>query len=167
MDYLHPWRAVRPWTRHSLALLAGGLIYVVLGVSYILVPLTPQTREGLHIVLQWVSIDVWGAIFILCGILAMISSKWPPISETWGYTVLTGLSAGWSVTYLIGLWFYDASLVNWRGVITFGILGFLWWVISGLQNPGDLAALLAKAEALKKENEILLAKMAMLEQRRE
>jgi hypothetical protein len=167
MDYLHPWRAVRPWKRHSLALLTGGMLYVVLGLSYILVPLTPQNKGGLHIALEWASIDFWGSVFVFCGILAIISSRWPPISETWGYTVLTALSAGWSVTYMIGIWFYDASLVNWRGVITFGILGFMWWVISGLQNPGEIEALVAKAEALKRENALYAAKLAERERRTE
>lgn len=167
MDYLHPWRAVRPWKRHGFALLAGGTLYIVLGIAYITVPLTPESTQGLHIALEWFDINVWGVVFIITGCLAIVSSRWPPISETWGYTVLTALSAGWSATFLIGIWFFDAPNVNWRGVITYGILGFLWWVISGLQNPEDYKGLLGRAEALKEENDALLLRIAELDKRRE
>lgn len=165
MDYMHPWRDIRPWKRHSLALLVAGGVYIVLGFAYISTGLTPESAAGLHLALEWTTIDTWGYIFVLAGIMAVVSSRWPPISETWGYTVLTTLSVGWSMFYLAGIVFFEAPAVNWRGVITFGLLGFLWWVIAGLQNPGDLEALVAKCEACQKENDALLARIAELDQR--
>jgi len=151
----HPWRGLREWKRHSIVLMVAGLVYIVLGVSYAFVHLQPAQRRGLHLALEWFPIQAWGGTFVFAGLLSILSSRWPPISETWGYTVLTGLSCGWAAIYAAGLIFFNTDAVNIRAVMSFGLLGFLWWGISGLDNPGNNEALVAKNSALKHENQAL------------
>lgn len=136
MSILHPWRGIRPWKRHSLVLFVAGIVYILIGFSDITTKPTHARQHALHFALEWWSIDVWGAIFMAAGLLSMISSRWPPISETWGYIVLTGLSAGWSAFYLVGILFSDSPLSNFSGVLSWGVIAFMWWAISGLVNPG-------------------------------
>lgn len=151
---MHPiekWRGFRVWKRHSLVLLVAGFIYALLGLSAILSPPRHDRDEALKIALQWMPLDGWGVVFIFCGSMAVLSSRWPPFSETWGYTVLTGLSSGWSAFYVMGI-LYGSPITNLNMVFTWGILGFLWWAISGLVNPDDnVAILLAENAALKSE----------------
>lgn len=138
MNYIqitHPWRGIRPWKRHSLVLLVAGIIYVLIGVSYILTEAPPARTAALKIALSWWDLDTWGVIFILAGLMGMLSARWPPISETWGYTVFTWISSAWAAFYAVGILFGDSPLANVAGVLSWGLLGFLWWAISGLVNP--------------------------------
>lgn len=137
MSPIHPFRGVRPFKRHSLVLIVAGLVYIAIGWTYISQPRTPGQKIALQIALDWWPMTFWGLIFVASGIMAIISSRWPPISETWGYTVLTGLSAGWATFYLTGVWFGTSPDSNLSGFFSWGLIGFLWWAISGLRNPDD------------------------------
>lgn len=134
---MHPWKAVRPWKRHSLVLLVAGTVYILIGGGYIFTEPTPARSQALHYALNWTggSFTIWGVIFGIAGGLAIISARWPPISETWGYTVLTGLSSGWAMFYLAGVVFGGADESVLTQALIFGLLGFMWWAISGLLNP--------------------------------
>lgn len=140
----HPWKGIRPWERHSLVLLVAGLMYILIGVSYITVPLTDGRAETLHVALDWWNIEVWGGIFIFAGLLAVVSSRWPPVSETWGYTVLTGLSTGWGMFYLMADILDYASAAAFSGFLVWSLLGFMWWAISGLTNPASIEVVIVE-----------------------
>lgn len=135
MQPTHPWRGIRPWKRHSLVLLVAGAVYVFVGLSYIAAEERRSREIALQIALSWWSLETWGFVFMGAGLLAIISSRWPPVSETWGYFVLTGLSAGWSAFYLTGMIFADSPSSNISAFLTWGLIAFLWWAISGLVNP--------------------------------
>lgn len=132
---LHPWRNIRPWERHSLVLMVAGFVYVVIGWSFFATELAQSNEKALRFALSWWSMDVWGGVFAISGLLAMVSSRWPPISATWGYTVLTGLSAGWGAFYGVGVTLGSAPMSNLRGALTWSLVAFMWWAISGLSNP--------------------------------
>ena len=136
---LHPWLDIRPWRRHGLVLSVAGLIYIAIGVSYFVTEMTPSRTRALVVALEFLSIRHWGVIFILAGALAIISSRWPPISRTWGYMVLCGLSAGWSAVYFTGFALIGAPSTNLSSFGTWGLIAFLWWAISGLLNPLKVA----------------------------
>lgn len=143
---------LRPWRRHSLVLLVAGLVYVLIGLSYVLAEPTEARRVALQLAFAWAPIQIWGGVFMFSGFLAIISSRWPPISKTWGYMVLTGLSSGWAMFYLMGVVAFDAPSQNLSGVLSWGLIGFLWWAISGLRNPGEpdekfVPALMKEADA--------------------
>lgn len=126
---------IRPWKRHSLVLLVAGTVYVFTGVAYTLAEITPEREIALVIALRWAPIDVWGFVWILSGLLAILSSRWPPVAETWGYMVLTGLSAGWGATYAMGVIFTESPTTNLSSAIVWSLVAFMWWAISGLVNP--------------------------------
>jgi hypothetical protein len=130
---------LRPWKRHSLILTVGGFLYVLIGFLYVRSPPSPGRELALKIVLQVAPIQVWGCVFIVSGILSMLSSRWPPFSEKWGYMVLTGMSSGWSATYLMGVLFFGSPTVGFSQALVWAILAFMWWAISGLLNPDTTA----------------------------
>jgi len=130
---------LRPWKRHSTILMVVGILYVLIGFLYIASEPSKGRERALAVVLQIAPIEVWGGLFMAAGALAMLSSRWPPLTETWGYMVLTGLSAGWAATYLLGILFFEAPVINGTQVLVWGILAFMWWAISGLLNPDKTA----------------------------
>lgn len=129
---------LRSWKRHSTILLVAGVLYTLIGLSFI-IGQPNQTRDSaLVVILAIAPMSFWGWVFIASGIGVIISSRWPPFSEIWGYMLLAGLSAGWATTYLTGFLFYHAR-TSLSGVILWGLLAFMWWGISGLLNPDKTA----------------------------
>lgn len=139
------WASLKPWRRHSLVLMVSGIAYVMMGVAYICSPSTPArevalqyainpTILGMTIPLSLVS---WGWWFAVTGLVTIVSSRWPPVSRTWGYTLLTGLSVAWGLFYLAGVAFGNAPLINLTGAILWCVFGFMWWAVSGLIDPKD------------------------------
>lgn len=125
--------------------MVAGFVYVIIGISYITAEATPSRTLALKYALDRFPMEVWGVLFVLAGLMAIVSSRWPPISKTWGYIVLTSLSVIWALFYLAGVIFNDASNSLVSGVGLWGLNGFLWWAISGLVNPEDVLA--AREEA--------------------
>jgi hypothetical protein len=131
-------KSVRPWQRHSLVLLVAGLAYIAIGGAYIFPPITETRQVALEFAANWFPLKVWGMVFVMAGVLSVISSRWPPYSKTWGYTVLSGLSAGWAAFYAAGVLFGDAPTTNFSSTLVWGLIAFMWWAISGLINPDDV-----------------------------
>lgn len=129
------WWGLRPWKRHSTILVVVGFMFVLAGIQYIVAKPSKAREEALYALTQFAPVQFWGGLFVLAGLSAMISTRWPPLAETWGYMVLTGLSSGWAATYLTGVIFFHAPTTNLSQVIIWGCLGFMWWAISGLPNP--------------------------------
>lgn len=131
----HIWRGVRPWQRHSLVLAVAGLGHIAVGLTYIF-PAQTQAREvALAFALNVMPLGAWGGLFVASGVLAIISSRWPPFSVTWGYTVLTAMASAWASFYAAGIFFGQAPFSSLSGVFIWGLMGFMWWAISGLLNP--------------------------------
>lgn len=130
------WWGLRPWKRHSTILTVVGFMFVLVGINYTFGNrVVPGRQIALEVILRIAPIQVWGCLFIAAGLLSMISAKWPPMAETWGYMVLTGLSAGWAASYLTSIIFFHAPATNLTQVLVWSCLAFMWWAISGLPNP--------------------------------
>lgn len=127
--------STRPFKRHGLVLTVAGISYILTGITYILAEPTENRKIALRIALEWFPIEFWGSVFIVVGASAIISSRWPKFSDSWGYALLTGLSLGWSATYLMGVIIEDSPISNLTGALNWGLLAFLWWAISGFVNP--------------------------------
>lgn len=133
------WGLRREWKRHDVILCVGGLLYMLVGVYYIATRNASSRNASLEILLRVAPMTVWGSMFIFAGVLSIISSRWPPFAETWGYVVLTSVSAGWATAYLMGMLFANGPITNIISTIVWGLFGFVWWAVSGLLNPDKTA----------------------------
>lgn len=126
---------LRPYGRHSLVLFIAGLSFVAMGISmFFYIPGGPRI-QALQIAVAWMPIEMWGLVFVCVGAVVVVSARWPVHAAGWGYSVLTGLSVGWSATYFFGWLFGDSPPSNLTYTVYWGLLAFLWWAISGLLNP--------------------------------
>lgn len=138
------WLRLRPWRRHSTVLMVAGLVYLGIGIAYITLPLTDSRQSTFELPLyiaDWVGagIDLWGAAFVVIGLLVVLSARWPPASETWGYTALTLWSTLWACFYIGGIPL-GAPSGNVTAWLVWLLIAFLWWAISGLLNPNEITA---------------------------
>lgn len=135
----YDWRHLRPWQRHSLVLAVAGVVYVSLGCVYLTIPLTPDRAESLKLALAIMPMKAWACAWIVVGLLALTSTRWPPASKTWGYSALTGLAAAWGSAYLLGVLLLGVpAAMGAAGALVWFLVAFLWWAISGLMNPDDV-----------------------------
>lgn len=130
----HQLFGLRPWKRHSLVLAVLGTIYVLLGVTFFAPP-GPGRDKTVQAAIDVMPLPAWGVVFIIVGLLSLLSSRWPPASETWGYTALSSLSALWGTVYIWGVVIYGNPASTLSGTLVWFGLAFLWWAISGLVNP--------------------------------
>jgi hypothetical protein len=121
--------------------MVAGWAYAAMGLAYMLNGLNASRVSAMRFQLEYVFLGraglpiwAWGAIFLVVGVASVISSRWPPASETWGYTAMTGLSTLWGLCYLAGIP-GGAPLSNITSFIVWTLIGFLWWAISGLVSP--------------------------------
>jgi hypothetical protein len=142
----------RPFNRHGLILTIAGIAYILTGWTYILSPLTESRKEALAVALSYYPIGVWGMLFVFVGFMAVISSRWPRVSKSWGYAAMTGLSAGWSATYAAGVMFEDAPRGNLTAVLQWGLLAFLWWAIPGLVSPDKTVVVVVRDEGKRRSD---------------
>lgn len=126
---------IRPWTRHSLVLLVAGTVYICIGAVYFNTPENSPTWNALTMAREWFSLNVWGFVWISVGVMAILSARWPPRVETWGYMALTSLSAGWGAFYILGVIFGRNSMGSLAVGMMWLLVAFLWWAISGLISP--------------------------------
>lgn len=130
----YAWLALRPWRRHSLVLAVLGTVYILIGWTYILAPGGSVRERSLQLAVNLLPFDGWGVVWIITGCLGILSSRWPPASETWGYTAMSGLAALWGSFFLGGV-ILGAAASGLSGALAWYMVAFLWWAISGLQNP--------------------------------
>jgi hypothetical protein len=126
---------LRPWQRHDLILCVAGTIYALVGGAYVIAEPNQGREIALQILLSALPLEFWGCVFIAVGITCVISARWPPFADTWGYVVLTALSLGWGSAYLLGILLGSSPWTNISGVLVWTLLSFMWWAVSGLQNP--------------------------------
>lgn len=141
------WFELRPFQRHSLVLAVAGILYIGLGAAYAFSPANPQRNEALQLALVVAPLPAWAGVWVLIGLLAILSARWPPASKTWGYSALTGMAACWSGFFFAGLIFGAPATSNVAGGIIFATFAFAWWAIAGLVNPDDVLNAVADAAA--------------------
>lgn len=141
--HLVPLLGLRPWRRHSLVLAVGGGVYFLIGLAYLLTPMTTTRSQSLRVPLALTdgNIEVWAVMWMLFGALAFASTRWPPASETWGYTAMSSISALWACFAFAGTWFGAPITSTIVGVLVWSLFGFLWWAVSGLRNPEEMLPL--------------------------
>lgn len=133
---LQRWLSFRPWQRHSLVLMVGGLVYIGHGVTFLILGDLSERREAaMYIALSVFPLETWAILFIIAGAMSVLSSRWPSFLDSWGYMVLTGLSAGWSAMYFVGYFIGGAPISNVSTGLIWGMMAFMWWAVSGLSNP--------------------------------
>lgn len=131
----HQW-GLRPWTRHSLVLAVAGGVYLAIGCTYFLAEPTEARHSALQIALNIASMRTWGVVWIAVGLAALLSSRWPPASKFWGYTLMATLACWWALCYFLGV-ALGAENQSTSGGLVWLLVASLWLAIAGLVDPTE------------------------------
>lgn len=109
----------RPWpgTRRGLVLwLLCWAIILVGAANYIGTDLPPRTRDALEPVLTLMSATGWGYVFVTVGVVSGFLAYCHFDRDHIGYALMTGLTGGWAVVWLLGFIFdwLDDGVADWR-----------------------------------------------------
>lgn len=128
---------LRPWQQHSQVLAVAGFVYLVYGVIGV-GPSWDSPRDRTLTLATYIPAWIWMLVWVVVGLLALVSTRWPPSSKTWGYTALAGLAACWSVIYATSTLLGADLARNFGGMLVWALVSYLWYAISGLVNPDDV-----------------------------
>lgn len=130
------WMSIKPWNRHGLILTIAGLAYILIGIGYVISNETPSQTEVMKFAFLFMPYTGWGIGFIVVGCIAAMSSRWPSLPRTLGYSTLTGWTSAWAGFHVVGGLSQHATHLSYvAGGLAWGMMAFLWWAISGLICP--------------------------------
>lgn len=142
MVHFPKWSRLRPWRQHSLVLLLAGLIYGGIGTSFFFYEIPGPRYNSLIVALSFAPLYFWAVMFILVGMLAILSARWPTFNEKWGYIALTGLAAWWSAIHFLGIIFVDTDKASSTMGLIWLLITVLWLSITRLMNPEDIVVVI-------------------------
>jgi hypothetical protein len=125
---------LRPWGARGLVLVILGIIWSLLGTHYVLVPWTPNAREALFVPAALAPQWVWGMGWLVAGLLAIVSSRWPPTQDSWGYVALGTTAMLWACFYLFGALRSDLVSGATGSLVWLAVCGLLY-AVSRLAEP--------------------------------
>lgn len=110
-------------------LLVFGVFYMLLGFGNL--SATEGGSSALVAAYRWhLTPTSIGLITMAVGVLAVVSSRWPPRKEVRGYVALSALSWGYSAVYFLGWVSYGIERL-WLVAGLFALLGLILHIASG------------------------------------
>lgn len=120
----------------------AGLIYIGIGYGFISAPGYVGKDPSLHSALRLMSMDSWGIVHIVCGVLASVAAFSPIGRKAWGYMILTAISSVWAALYTVSVFTGGAPRLTFLSSLIWLLLAFIWWAVSGLLSPEHIQKLM-------------------------
>jgi hypothetical protein len=118
--------------RRGAILLCYGVVWAIIGYGQITAP-APDLR-GLRLLLQMMSLDVWGCLWVASGLIAIVSA-WLPQGRDWpGFLALPLMVLPWTVSYLLA-WIIGDFPRGWVAAVVWGAIAAPVLVVAGWREP--------------------------------
>jgi len=118
--------------RRGAILLCYGIVWAIIGYGQITSP-APDLR-GLRLLLQMMSLDAWGWLWVISGLIAIVSA-WLPQGKDWpGFLALPLMVLPWAVSYLLA-WIIGDFPRGWVATVVWGAIAAPVLVVAGWREP--------------------------------
>lgn len=125
-------RLSRALGRRGAILLCYGIVWSIIGYGQITSP-APDLR-GLRLLLQMMSLDAWGWLWVISGLIAIVSA-WLPQGKDWpGFLALPLMVLPWAVSYLLS-WIIGDFPRGWVATVVWGAIAAPVLVVAGWREP--------------------------------
>lgn len=119
--------------RRGAFLTSFGVVWGVIGYGQITAPQPDQ--RGLKLLLDVMSLNVWGWCWLVAGVVA-IASAWLPQGHDWlGFLALPLVVAPWFFAYLVAWWPLGVFPRGWLAAALYGALVVGILVVAGWREP--------------------------------
>ncbi|WP_330349286.1 hypothetical protein [Streptomyces sp. NBC_00582] len=118
--------------RRGALLTLKGTIAVLYGYGQIISPL--NDRRGLCLLLKAWPLTVWAGLWITAGAVALVCAWLPPRRDWPGFLAVWGITAPWSMAYLVAWWPLDEYPRGWVPAAIFGAFGAVCLVAIGWEE---------------------------------
>lgn len=118
--------------RRGAILLCYGVVWAIIGYGQITAP-APDLR-GLRLLLQMMPLDVWGWIWVVSGLIAIVSAWLPPEKDWPGFLALPLMVLPWTVSYLLA-WILGDYPRGWLASVVWGAIAAPVLVVAGWREP--------------------------------
>lgn len=126
-------RLTRRLGRRGALLTLKGVIASLYGYGQLVAP--PRDLRGLCLLLRWMPLDVWAGLWIAAGLTALVCAWLPPRRDWPGFLAVWGITAPWSMAYLVAWWPLDEYPRGWVPALIFGAFGMVCLVAIGWNEP--------------------------------
>jgi len=127
----------RPDRRGSF-LVAFGVLYTLIGVSYLTAPPLPAAVKHLYLALRVLPLWAWGILWIVCGVAGAVVAVVDHVRfRRFDFVGAVLAPLLWGGTYILGQFTGDAS----QGRIAAAVyiaLAVAVYIVSGLVDPADV-----------------------------
>lgn len=118
--------------RRGAILLCYGIVWSIIGYGQITSP-APDLR-GLRLLLQMMPLDAWGWLWVVSGLIAVVSA-WLPQGKDWlGFLALPLMVLPWAVSYLLA-WIIGDFPRGWVATVVWGAIAAPVLVVAGWREP--------------------------------
>ena len=114
-----------------------GIVYLLLGYSYIGVHITPQVRHALRIALQVAPLPVYAWGWVTTGAISVLCGLFCPGRKAVGFAAAILMPAIWSLVYT-DAWLEGGIPRAWVSVAVFAALAAAVAVVAGMPDPRQL-----------------------------
>lgn len=125
-------RLGRKLGRRGALLTLKGVIATLLGYGQFVQP-TPD-RRGLRL-LGFLPHEAWAAAWIVAGVVALVCAWLPPRRDWPGFLAVWGITAPWSMSYLVAWWPLGEYPRGWIPALIYGAFGGVCLVAIGWNEP--------------------------------
>jgi hypothetical protein len=122
--------------RRGVFQLLFAVVYLAIGVSFVLIPATPSRAEALRWLTDLLPIWPFASLWIAAGLTGAVSAFYCRPRDWVGFFALTLAPAVWGFLFLIGVIFGAPPL----GIVStaiYWLLAAAMMVVSGMQGPND------------------------------
>ncbi|MGW1595238.1 hypothetical protein [Streptomyces sp. NPDC002343] len=119
--------------RRGALLTLKGIIATLYGFSLFVQP--THDLRGLHLLVRLMPLDAWAAAWVMAGTAALVCAWLPPRRDWPGYLAVWGITAPWSMSYLVAWWPLGEHPRGWVVALIFGAFGGVCLVAIGWDEP--------------------------------
>ncbi|MEV8043576.1 hypothetical protein AB0P02_06945 [Streptomyces griseoluteus] len=119
--------------RRGALLTMKGTIATLYGYGQIAQPARDQ--RGLCLLLKAMPLDAWGGVWMAAGLTALVCAWLPPRRDWPGFLAVWGITAPWSMSYLVAWWPLGEHPRGWVAALIFGAFGAVCLVAIGWEEP--------------------------------
>lgn len=121
--------------RRGAFLALFGIVYLLIGYSYLGDRPTPAVRAALRLAINVAPLWVYGLVWILGGATALIVGLIvPPTRDAVGFIAMITLPTLWACVYFAA-WLHNDAPRGWTSALLFALVAFAVAVVSGMPNP--------------------------------